>query len=122
MTVIWDEFEPSLRDCRVVHISEPVAKLVEKAGRADRPVAVAVASSGAAYVIRKPANITFQSDEGQVRHASQGIGPVASLHKNNSAFSVPRGDVENDIAKESHNVGEIGQGLGKTSRGTGHDK
>lgn len=122
MTDLWDEWPASPRTCRVVHISEPVAKLVEKARGADRPVAMAVQCGGAAQIIRHPANIPFQSDEGQVRHASQGIGPVASLHKNNSAFSVPRGDVGNNIAKESHDVGEIGQGLGKTSRGTGNDK
>lgn len=90
---------------RTVHISEPVAKLVEKARRADRPIAVAVATGGAAQIIRKPREVAVQSDEGQVDDiVLPDTRTVASHPDHLPKPSVP--DTSNGIETERRHVGK----------------
>lgn len=51
---------------RVVHISEPVAKIVENARRANGAISVAVATGGAAQIIRHPRNVAPQPGKGEI--------------------------------------------------------
>jgi len=103
---------------RVVHISEPVAHLVEKARRADRPVAVAVASGCAAQIIRKRSEISVQPNEGQVDDIvladTRPVSPVPDHGPN----SLPL-DTSNGIETE---FGDGGKSFRKTRKPGGRDE
>lgn len=104
---------------RPVHISVPVARIVEKARGARRPIAVAFACGGSAQIIpAAPRPIEGQIDD--IVLADTRSVPRVSDHVPNS-LARPS-DTPNGIAKENQGVGKTSQGLGRNRQGPGNDQ